>query len=238
MTLYLTILALAVAVWRIRRRLFTVAEWALLVLFVLHFLLTQLQVAVEGVSVVGIWGLFYVDWRYVNPAFFLSWGWLAWAVSQLWNRQWRIRGRVVAVRHVVLVLLSVMVVYGLRKTVRSNFPWVKRSWIVAACEHAADRINQDWKGPSRNATNEFWLSEYNSPLRPNVHGPSGRLAYLVNGCAVDKWPAESGPDKVPDYWLSSGLSWEDLPPPGLKFTCIDSFKCGKRDYKLYRREDK
>ena len=213
MTIALTILSLAIAAYRIRKGLFTRVEWFVLALWLGHFALEEAQLFVK-------FHHFRYDPRYFRPVSFLSWIWLAWGLSNWWTK----------VRWFALSALAAALVFDATMIVKPNLPFGRRGAYVRACDWAVERIRADWKGPVRDATNEFSLAEYHSPYRPIVMAHVARLPYLLNGRYpfLDTFRS----DNPPDYWTIDVR--RDDPPPASLYELMDSYQTGKFKFNLYR----
>lgn len=223
MTTVFTLLALVVAAYRIRRRLFTRAEWILLVLWAGHFVLELGFMYVDHM-------FFRFEARFFRPADFLTWFWLAWAVVELWRRGKAWRGILVAA-------LALIVTYDGVMLARAKIPVGRRNAYAAACDWAAEKIRSDWKGPASDTNFVFALGEYRTDRRPIVDCHSARVPYLVGGRSNGM---DDGVEKKvreldrPDYWIQDLR--QDDPPKGDDWVLMDTFRRGKYELPLYRRK--
>lgn len=222
MTTLFTILSLAVAAYRIRKRLFTRPEWILLALWVAHFLF-------ELAVMYGEYMRFRFEPRFFHPAEFLIWFYLAWGAIELWKRG--------GFRRLLLcAALTLIVAYDVVLLVRPKIPGCRRNAHAGACEWAAEKILADWKGPARDSTFVFSLGEYRTNRRPIIDCHSARVPYLVGGRSngMDDGVVEQVRElDRADYWIQDLRA--DDPPQGDEWELMDVFKCGKYELPLYRR---
>jgi len=217
-----TILSLCVAAYRIRRRLFTRAEWILLALWAGHFLF-------ELAVMYGEFMRFRFEARFFRPAEFLTWGWLAWGVVRLWccGPGWR---------RMFFALLGLVLLYDGIMLTRAKIPAGRRNAYAAACDWAAEKIREDWKGPACDTNFVFTLGEYRTDRRPVVDCHSARVPYLVGGRSngMDDGVYEQVAElDRPDYWIQD-LRTDD-PPTGSEWELMGTFRRGKYELPLYRR---
>lgn len=221
MTTLFTILSILVIAYRAKKRLLTKVELVLLAIWFIHFVFEESQVVLYV-------GRFHYDPRYLRPAEFLLWGWLAWGLVHLseilpqFNRRW------------LLLPLGLIVIYNSILLIKPRLPVGRRGAYVAACDWAAEKIRSDWQGPVKDEEFVFSIRRYRVPDRPVIDCYSARLPYVVggrsNGNAVDEKTVEL--DQA-DYWIQD-LRWED--PPGEGWELMDTFTRGKHKFPLYRRK--
>lgn len=215
MTTVLTLIGLVIAAYRIRKGLFTRLEWFVLIGWLVHF-------GLEEIQMIGEWHRFKYDPRYFRPVDFVTWGWAAWGLGKWWS----------CVKWLALFGLIAALVYDGVMLAKPNIPGSSRAGKVAACDWAADRIRADWQGPAETDNNPFDLEEYHVKGRPLVWAHVARVPYLLGGC-LGPLPAPGRPNN-PDYWIDD-IDKED--PPTFGYVLLDTFKYGRREYRLYRRED-
>lgn len=221
MTTLFSILSVLVLAYRAKKRLLTKPELVLLAIWCVHFILEEAQTFLYL-------GHFYYGARYLRPAEFLLWGYLAWGIVHLREIFPRLD------RRLLLLPLICIVIYNVVLLVKPRLPVGRRGAYVAACEWAADKIRSDWQGPQKDEEFVFSVRRYRVPDRPVIDCYSARLPYVVggrsNGNAVDEKTTEL--DQA-DYWIQD-LRWED--PPGEGWELMDTFERGKYKFPLYRRK--
>ena len=215
----LTLLSIVVIGCRIKKRLFTSGEWILLGLFVLHTVLTQLQLYLDTKN------LFYYDHRYTDPGFFLLWGWLAWAVVKM------------RLKYVAFVALACLGCYATYKFVRYALPWTRGHRQVEVCQWAAEVIKSDWSGPSRDEGYKCYMSEYHLLNRPVICSESRYVAYLVGGRGTHRvfWQKANPIPEVPDYWLSDSES--SAPPKNIAYRKLAEHNFNGKKTVIFKRSD-
>ena len=217
MTTLFTVLGLAVAVYRIRKGLFTKLEWLILCVWFGHFAFEELQLAFDLRR-------FRYDPRYFRPADFLTWGWVAWGASNWWCRaKWP-----------MIALLTGTCIFDAVMVIKPMLPFGRRGAYVRACDWAADRIRADWNGPDRDQDPVFSLEEYHTPYRPVVQAHVARVPYLLNGRQA--LLTDFGAADMPDYWIIDVQ--RDIPPPRNLFDLIGTYRRGKFTFELYRRNER
>lgn len=228
----LTVLSLLVAVFRLLKRRFTKAEWMLLALFLLHCVLTQAQLFLDAKTIL------YYDHRYADPAFFLTWGWLAWALAQAWRCGIPLLRFRATVGMGVLAGLLCMGCFAAYKCVRCSLPWTRRYVETDQCRWAAEVIRADWQGPDRDEEVACYRVNYHLPYRPIVTGGAGYLAYLVDGRYVHRsnWRSQFPKPEVPDYWVSVSGD-KDAPPREIAYRKLDERKFRRGNAVIYKKVD-
>lgn len=234
MTAAFTILSLGFAAYRIRKGLFTKPEWLLLAIWAAHFLLESVQlVSFASLSLHRPAPEYFYSARFMCPADFLTWGWLAWGIVRL-KRLWKY----------ALAAGALVVVYDAVLLVKPKLPVGRRGAYVAAANWAAEKIRADWAARGEGATGEyvFDLGEYRTAARPVVDCHTARVAYLVggrsNGIAEgDPKHEDARLEKLKtldeaDYWIQD-LRTDDS--PGADWELMDTFRRGKYVLPLYRR---
>ena len=215
MTALFTVLGLLAAGYRIRKGLFTKAEWLVLCIWLGHFALEELQL----IANLHHWRY---DPRYFRPADFLTWGWAAWGAVNWWRRaKWPL-----------VALLVATCVFDAVLVIKPMLPFGRRGAYVRACDWAVERIRADWRGPARDATNVWSLAEYHLPNRPVVEAHVARVPYLLNGRPA--LLTDFGAIDWPDYWIID--TRRDDPPPQGRFDLVDTYRRGRYTFELYRRK--
>jgi len=215
----LALFSLAVIVIRIWRRQFTRAEWALLAVLAVSYAVVVGQSCFEG----GRLHLRFPEARYTIQSTLLLYPWgiygiITWCKS----RKWANRGLTMAM--MAFALLAVVML------IKSKIPGSRRNAHVRACDWAVERIRADWDGPQMDKDFCFYVQEYHRPNRPIVRAHTARLPYLLGG----RLSSEDmiGAVDRPDYWFDD-INREDPPTKG--YHKIDSYRCGKYQFELYRR---
>lgn len=208
------LVAFAVSVYRIRRKMFTKGEAVLWGLFLLNVVLVQLQLYVEN------WR-FKVDLRYLSPAFVLLWGVCIWPIAELWKRHGKLD-------YVLIAVFVAALGVNIFRVVKHNFGMGNRSRKTLVSAWAANEIKKDWDGPLRDEKLSWSPREYNTRARPVINCASSyrSIAYLTGGRIY--FPEVGGENKG-DYWLVEG---DDPMPDNARLVNTYSFK--NRHFRLYR----
>ena len=222
----LMLIAVAAVVWRLATKRFTAAEWILLVIGALTYLVLAGQM-------LGCWGLKYYEppeMRYWIQAGVLWLGWTAWGlleVSRLVAERWW-----KPARFLLPLVVAVFAAIDFAMLVKPHVPGSRRWAAVVACDWAAKVIRADYKGPARDAESVYSDVEYHEAKRPVVRAHTGRLAYLLNG--REGSPSKFGAIDLPDYVFDE--CHKVKLPEGAKYEFMQRFVApGRKPFELYRR---
>lgn len=219
-------IAFAAIAYRVHKRLFSKAEATVVAVFVACFVMVWLQIFIcDHVA--------FPEKRYwVQSAILLS-GWAVWGIREL-SKQ---RNKVLAFcgRYVLPIVIACLALTDVVMLAKSYIPGSRRHAYVKAAKWAAEKIRDDWKGPSRDEKVDFFAGEYRHPSRPIVRCHTARLSYMVGG-RKDHTVHQSD-DPMPDYVCNEEckLDFDAEPLKGAKFELMDRLVVGKRKFALYRR---
>ena len=219
-------IALAVIAYRIRKRLFSKAEAAVVAVFATCLVVIWLQILIcDHVA--------FPEKRYwIQSAIMLS-AWAVWGIREL-SKQ---RNKVVAFcgRYLLPIVITCLALTDIVMLVKPYIPGSRRNAYVSATKWAAEKIRADWKGPSRDESVDFFAGEYRHPARPIVRCHTARLSYVVGG---RKDPTLHQPDDpMADYICheEAKIDFDSEPLSGAKYELMDRLRIGKRRFALYKR---
>lgn len=212
---------------RICRRTVSRGELVTALVFVLHFLLIQVQLLLDG-SPIG-----YLDWRYHTPEWALLMVLCGGACGVLAVR----RGRVFA-----CVLLVVCVVKPAERAIRQLIRNAEVYQTIAMADRwAAEIIRSDWQGASRGLWS-YDSREYHTDRLPVIVEHSGYVATLVGGrnavVTTHRSTRKMSVEELPDYlcgereYFGSLIEWYML--RGGELVATRTF--GGREFVLCRRK--
>lgn len=223
----IVIAAVAIA-YRVKARLFTKAEFALLAIFAVNLTMVELQIAICDHCA-------FPEKRYWVQAGVLLSGWAAWGVHRL---SAALATRFRPARHILPAAVACLAIVEIVMIMKPHIPLSRRHAHLQAVEWAADRIREDWKGPAADGQMEYFDFEYRQPNRPVVRAHTARLPYVLNG-RNDSLSAvfeDDTPDYICDEEGKVNLSPKTL--HGAKYELMDTARFGKRTFALYRRTGK
>jgi len=219
-------IALAAIAYRVSKRLFSKAEAAVVAVFGVCLAMIWLQIFIcDHVS--------FPEKRYwIQSAIMLS-GWAVWGIRELAKQ----RNKVLAFcgRYLLPTVITCLALTDLVMLAKPYIPGSRRHAYVKAAKWAAEKIRDDWKGPSRDEKVNFFAGEYRHPSRPIVRCHTARLSYILGG--RKDHTVHQPDDPMPDYVCNeeSKLDFGSQPLRGAKFELMDRLVVGKRKFALYRR---
>lgn len=219
-------IALAAIIYRVRRRLFSRTEAAVLAVFLVTLAFVWMQIALCDHKA-------FPEKRYwIQSAILLS-GWAVWGVRELANH--KSKALAICGRHLLPVAVACLAIVAVAQLVKPYIPGTRRNAYIAAANWAAEKIREDWSGPSRDESVDFSIVEYRHPARPIVRCHTARLACLLDG-RKDPTVHRAG-DPLPDYVCDEEkkIDFGAKPLCAAKFELIDRLQVGKRRFALYRR---
>ena len=228
MLVAIVIAFLAIA-YRIRKHLFTKAEFAVLSIFIANWVIIELQISICDHCL-------FPEKRYWVQAGVLLLGWTAWGICRFSSAlSYKFR----PARYVLLVAVACLVVVEIAMLVKPHIPGSRRYAYLQAVDWAAEKIRADWKGPAMDEHVKYLSSNYRHPNRPVVCAHTPRLPYVLNG-RRSLHSDESVYDilDIPDYIcdeegkLDLAAKWLH----GAKYELMDRLTTGKRMFALYRRK--
>lgn len=214
------ILALIAVAWRIRIRVFTRAEAALLALVAGNWVMIWAQINVSD-------GVPFPEKRYWIQSFVLLCGWAVWGVYRL---SAFLRGRFPSAKHLLPLMLYTLILFDFVMLFKPYIPAGRRFAYRKACDWAENVIMRDWKGPEKDSENPFSVKEYHRPDRPVVRAFSKRLAYDLKGRRDNV--RIFGKIDTPDYIV---IDRTKEPPPGSGYDKIAAEAYASRIFEIYRR---
>lgn len=216
--------AVAVA-WRLATRRFTPAEWVLLVIVLLNYLVLAGQMLCWGFSRFAP-----PESRYWYQTGVLLLGWAVWALAEASRRASR---HFAAARFLLPLAVAAFAAIDVAMLVKPHVPGSRRHAYLQACDWAEARIRADWKGPAADRDFLYDDAEYHSLGRPAVVAHTGLLPYRLGGRHADY--GKFGPIDLPDYIVDEERKVE-LPPEG-RYELMEKARFGRRTFALYRRVD-
>ncbi len=217
--------AVAVA-WRLATRRFTRAEWLLLGIVLLNYLVLAGQM-------LGCFGFRYYlppETRYWYQSGVLALGWAVWGLSEA--SRWASR-RCAAARFLLPLAVAVFAAIDVGMLVKPHVPGSRRNAYLRACDWAEARIRADWKGPAADEGFLYDDAEYHSPGRPAVLAHTGLVPYRLGGRQADY--GKFGAVDLPDYIVDEERKVE-FPPEG-RYELMEKMRFGRRTFALYKRVD-
>jgi hypothetical protein len=218
----IAVLALLAVAWRIRIRVFSRVEIALLSLVIVNWVMIWAQINVAD-------GVAFPEKRYWIQSFVLICGWAVWGVDSL-ARFCSRRNRIF--RYIIPVALLILVLFDMVMLFKPHIPLGRRYAYAKACVWAENIIKNDWDGPKIDKDNPFSVKEYHLPCRPIVHAFSQRLAYDLKG-RRDNVKIFGNVD-TPDYIVIDKRK-EEGPKQGYEKLATRTF--ASRDFEIYRRKN-
>lgn len=215
------ILALAAIAWRVRERIFTRTEAAILALVAGNWILIWAQINVDCSAA-------FPEKRYWIQSVALMCGWAVWGVDRI---AVRFSGRFPLVRFLLPAAIGLLVIFDLVMIVKPHIPLGRRYAYNEACRWAEDIIRNDWQGPRQDAKNPFSTKEHHLPYRPVVRSFSQRLPYVLGGRRDNVHIF--GETDMPDYIAVDTRKERGLPGKGYEKIAERVF--GSRTFMLYRR---
>lgn len=216
--------AVAVA-WRLATRRFTRAEWVLLVIVLLNYLVLSGQMLCWGFSRFEP-----PESRYWYQTGVLLLGWAVWTLSEASRLASR---RFAAARFLLPLAVAVYAAIDVAMLVKPHVPGSRRNAYLQACDWAGERIRADWKGPAADEDLFYDDAEYHSPRRPAVQAHTGLLPYRLGGRQSDY--GRFGQIDLPDYIMDEERKIE-FPPEG-RYELMEKARFGRWSFALYRRAD-
>lgn len=216
------ILALIAVVWRIRIRVFTRAETALLALVAGNWVMIWAQINVSD-------GVLFPEKRYWIQSFVLLCGWAVWGVDRL---SALLCSRYSFAKHLLPLMLYLLILFDFVMIFKPHIPVGRRFAYRKACNWAENVIMRDWKGPEKDEANPFSIKEYHHPNRPVVRAFSKRLAYDLKGRRDNVHIF--GKVDTPDYIV---IDKTKKPPPGKGYDKIAAAAYASRKFEIYRRKN-
>lgn len=220
------LVALAAVAYRVAKRRFTRAEWALLAIIAVNWAVVAAQINVCDHKLLPLK-------RYWAQSAVLALGWCAWGTLAF--SEWLAR-RFAPAKFLLPLAVALFAANDLVMLAKSHLPGSRRHAYVQACDWAVERIRADWDGPGRDAKNLFHVANYHLPNRPCIAAHSNRLPYLLGGRA-DSLVRRTAKD-IPDYIFDEvrEIHLDDPCLRGARYRLLDQVRFGKREFALYRRE--
>lgn len=220
MVVAIVIAALAIA-YRVRMRLFTKAEFAVLAIFVANFAMIELQIAICDHQL-------FPEARYWVQSGVLLLGWTAWGIYRLSSA---LSSRFRPARYILPAVVACLAVVEIVMIIKPHIPGSRRYAYLQAVDWAAERIRADWKGPAVDEHMERSNLNYRPPNRPIVCAHTSRLPYVLNGRRGVAF-VDDVPDYICDEEKKLDLDSEWL--HGARYELMDRLAVGKRTFALYR----
>ena len=222
MVVAIVIAALAIA-YRVRMRLFTKAEFAVLSIFVANFAMIELQIAICDHRL-------FPEMRYWVQSGVLLLGWTAWGIYRLSSA---LASKFRPARYVLPAAVACLAAFEIVMIAKPHIPGARRHAYLQAVDWAAERIRADWKGPAMDECMGYFNLNYRHPNRPVVRAHMSRLPYVLNGRRSTAL-ADDVPDYICDEENKIDLASELL--HGASYELMDRLTVGKRTFALYRRK--
>ena len=218
------IAAVAIA-YRVKARLFTKAELAVLAVFIVHLAMVELQISICDHSP-------FPEKRYWVQAGVLLLGWAAWGIARF---SAMLSSRFRPARYLLPAAVACLAAVEVAMIAKPHVPFSRRYAHLRAVDWAEERIRADWKGPSKDSGIEFIVSEYRQPNRPIVRAHTARLPYVLDGRndSVSMAFEDDTPDYICDEEGKVDVVSESL--HGARYELMDKARFGRRTFALYRR---
>ncbi len=220
----IAIAAVAIA-YRVKARLFTKAEFAVLSIFIVHLVMVELQISICDHSP-------FPEKRYWVQAGVLLSGWAVWGLVRF---SAALSSRFRPARYLLPAAVVCLAAVEVAMIAKPHVPFSRRYAHLRAVDWAEEMIRADWKGPSKDKGIEFITAEYRQPNRPIVRAHTARLPYVLNGRndSVSQAFEDDTPDYICDEEGKIDLLSESL--HGAKYELMEKAKFGRRTFALYRR---
>ena len=238
----IVLLALVVLVYRIKARLFTRQEAALLAVVLIPVLMTVAQSLAES----KFTRLSLPEMRYWWQATIPLFGYAVWGLEKCFSGKLKVSEFVKRseLKHsklstrTLLLIISLFALYDGIMLVKAHVPVGRRNAYIRVCKWAEERIRSDWKGPAEDKSVAHYDFEYRSLKRPIVQAHTARLPYILGGRnnSVGDHFADDTPDYICDEEKNINLAARGL--HGAKYELMDKCQIGKRKFALYRRIDR
>ena len=152
MTVAIVIALLAIA-YRVKMRLFTKAELAVLSVFIANWVTIELQISIcDHVP--------FPERRYWVQAGVLLMGWTAWGVYRLSSA---LSSRFRPARYVLPAMVACFAAIEIAMIVKPHVPGSRRYAYLRAVDWAEEKIRDDWKGPAMDEGMEYSNRNYRHP---------------------------------------------------------------------------
>jgi hypothetical protein len=222
------IFAFLTVVWRIRNRVFTRAEVALLSLIVVNWIVIWAQINIAD-------GVAFPEKRYWIQSYVLLCGWAVWGIERLITVLVR---KNQAFKFVLPVLFVGLIIFDCMMVLRTHIPVGRRYAYYKACAWAEDVIRKDWQGSERDLNNPFSIKEYHRPNRPVVRAFSQRLVYNLKGRRDNV--GIFGDVDMPDYIVidTGKMNSKKNRRPGNGYEKISEAVFVSNKFELYKRKEK
>ena len=218
------VIALLAIAYRVRMRLFTKMEFAVLSIFVANWVVIELQIVICDHRM-------FPEMRYWVQAGVLLMGWTAWGLYRLSSA---LASKFRPARYVLPAAVACLAAVEIVMIMKPHIPGSRRYAYLRAVDWAAERIRADWKGPAMDECMEYTNVNYRHPNRPVVRAHTSRLPYVLNGRRSTAL-ADDVPDYICDEECEIDLAAESL--HGARYELMDRLTVGKRTFALYRRCD-
>ena len=223
MVVAIVIAVLAIA-YRVRMRLFTKAELAVLSIFAANWVMMELQITICAHQL-------FPEARYWVQSGVLLLGWTAWGIYRLSSA---LSSKFRPARYVLPVAVACLAAVEIVMIMKPHIPGSRRYAYLQAVDWAAERIRADWKGPAADEHMGYFNRNYRHPNRPIVSAHTARLPYVLNGRRSTVLAGD-----VPDYIcdeegkIDLAAEWR---LHGVRYELMDRLTVGKRTFALYRRK--
>jgi len=217
------VIALLAIAYRVRMRLFTKAEFAVLSIFIVNWVTIELQIAIcDHVP--------FPEKRYWVQAGVLLLGWTAWGMYRLSSAM---SSRFRPARYILPAAVAGLAVVEIVMVMKPHIPGSRRYAYLRAVDWAAEKISADWNGPAMDEHMGYSSLNYRHPNRPVVCAHTARLPYVLNGRRSTVLDGDV-PDYICDEEGKIDLAAERL--HGARYELMDRLTVGKRTFALYRRK--
>ena len=215
---YFSLFAIAIIIWRIRTKRWTMQETIVALALLLHGVLEILQLWIGD-------GKFAMHRRYLLPVAPLFFVWTAYGMVELY--QYYDLGKYKKWLFVAIAISALFLFYdGIRPSLRHRFS-AKKGIEAQTARFAGEWIRADYCGPLRISAARH-PEIYHSPFLPTIQSPFTSIAYACGG------RAEPSPFcDPPDYWVLS----ETIPAPE-KAKAAYRFCVDKNHFVIYKRSAK